>query len=527
MPERHPFRRRKSVVFQPAEPAPDHGPADRIPLPKARTAREFAFRILDEHYLTREFVSDLIDHYLDRPYLSVMKRPPLKNFLGKTDDAAASKTDRISSLDRRFITELSNGVIRRMNTVDTVIRSFITRPQERVENRLWTLLQIGVYQLLFMTSVPVHAAVGETVELAHFCGQPQWAGFLNGVLRSISREITQYFMDFPARDRVPVQPQRLTDAAYENRIVYRTIGREIFPDPVTETHRYIIEAFSLPKWLVDRWATRFSSDSLLKLAEWFAARQPLTLRVNRIKTTRDALLAEFEDKLVNSALGCFGPGRRPESIWYDGPVRIVDLPGFADGLFTVQDETAMSAAELLAPKPGEQVLDLCAAPGTKTTHMAELMNNEGHIVATDIDADRLQRVTDNAHRLGLTNIEPVVIPRDSTELPYGPFDGILIDVPCSNTGVLGKRPEVRARLQAQDLIELSIIQMRLLRAASTRVKPGGRIVYSTCSIEVEENYQLVQRFLEANSNFSLVSQTEFIPGQPTDGGFQALLRRQS
>ena len=262
------------------------------------------------------------------------------------------------------------------------------------------------------------------------------------------------------------------------------------------------------------------------MARWFDLRQPLTLRVNPLKTTRDELLAEMREAAVEESTTLLEPGDRPESIRYEGPFRIVDLPGFADGYFTVQDETAMSAAALLAPQPGERVLDLCAAPGTKTTHLAELMNGKGSIVATDVDLGRLRRIEENADRLGFSSmIEPLVIREDLSELPEGPFNAILIDVPCSNTGVLGKRPEVRSRITPEDIDELVVTQQKLLDAAASIVAPGGRIVYSTCSVEPEENSGVVTQFLQKSSDFELVETHNFIPGNPTDGGYQVLLKR--
>ncbi len=185
----------------------------------------------------------------------------------------------------------------------------------------------------------------------------------------------------------------------------------------------------------------------------------------------------------------------------------------------------MSASLLLDPGAGERVLDLCAAPGTKSTHLAELMGDRGQIIATDVSSQRLQRVQENVTRLGLKSITPVLIGQDLAGLPAGPFDAVLVDAPCSNTGVMGKRPEVRHRLTPGDIDEHAQVQQRLLSAAATRVLPGGAIVYSTCSIEPEENSGVVSSFLGSTNEFELVSAREFFPGQGGDGGYQALLRR--
>ena len=310
-------------------------------------------------------------------------------------------------------------------------------------------------------------------------------------------------------------------------IRYRDIGKNVFPPPETDLPGYITAAFGLPAWLVARWSARFSATEMLEMARWFDLRQPLTLRVNPLKTSRDKLLAEMRAATSNEPSTLLEAGDRPESIRYEGPFRIVDLPGFSDGRFTVQDETAMSAAALLAPQPGQRVLDLCAAPGTKTTHLAELMQGEGCIIATDVDLGRLRRIEENADRLGFSIIEPLVIREDLTELPEGPFDAILIDVPCSNTGVLGKRPEVRSRITPEDIVELTATQQRLLEAAASLIAPGGRIVYSTCSVEPEENSGVISDFLQAHANFELLEAREYLPGQPSDGGYQALIVRKS
>jgi 16S rRNA (cytosine967-C5)-methyltransferase len=199
------------------------------------------------------------------------------------------------------------------------------------------------------------------------------------------------------------------------------------------------------------------------------------------------------------------------------------LPGFADGWFAVQDESAMQAARLLAPAPGSTVLDLCAAPGTKTTHLAELMGNRGSILAADVDRRRLALVEENCRRLGIDIVETQVVAADARDVSPGPFDSVLLDVPCSNTGVLGKRPEARWRLRPQDIEELAAIQKRLLTAAIARLKPGGRLVYSTCSIEPEENEGVVRAALSAFPNLRLLSEVHREPGQPADGAYQAVL----
>jgi 16S rRNA (cytosine967-C5)-methyltransferase len=604
MKKRDPLRFRKSEVGQ--KRFHQRGRSAVEGLPRPTTDRQLALVILDEHKRTQTFVGQLLDEKIEGLGRSFSGRKPLGSKVGNQGEGAAAPSPwkssskpattvkNLSKYDRPFISELVNGVVRRQATLDALLGAFVTRPRYSIEDQLWTLLQLGLYQLVFMHGVPAHAAVHETVELGRWAQQPRWCGFMNGVFRSIAREIDESFSETPSASCVPVsvrpalleararakeqveskgtipeptalrptvtpadspwakataanssppaeepRPEpvieetttleidpRKTPEFRVTEIRYRSIGKDVFPPPETDLAGYITAAFGLPEWLITRWSARFSPDQMLQMAKWFDLRQPLTLRVNPLKTTRDELLAEMREAAIEESTTLLEPGDRPESIRYEGPFRIVDLPGFADGSFTVQDETAMSAAALLAPQPGERVLDLCAAPGTKTTHLAELMNGEGSIVATDVDLGRLRRIEENADRLGFSSmIEPLVIREDLSELPQGPFNAILIDVPCSNTGVLGKRPEVRSRITPEDIDELVVTQQKLLGAAASLVAPGGRIVYSTCSVEPEENSGVVTQFLQKSSDFELVETHNFVPGNPTDGGYQVLLKR--
>lgn len=452
-------------------------PADASP----PGARDVAFAVLDQHNRTDRFVSVLFDE--------------LPN------------TGRLSPADRRLALEIVSGVVRRRATLDAILAPHVRRPRHRVEDSLWVLLQMGAYQLVFLSAVPPHAAVDETVKLAERIARPRWTGFLNGVLRAVSRSLTDETPTDPAADVIPLTGDR-----------YRRHGQPVFADPSEHPTDYVAAAFSFPSWMVTRWKTRFDFAEQLRLGFWFNTPIRPTLRVNRLKQSRDNLLDDLRAAGVAAV-----PGHRSESILLTGPAEIERLPGFAEGRFTVQDESAMAAAELLAPQPGQRVLDLCAAPGTKTTHLAELMADRGMIVAADIRTDRLKRIEENAKRLGIGIIEPCLIRSDGRDIPRGPFDAILLDVPCSNTGVLGKRPEARWRLRPQDLRELSEIGRRLLTRACDRLGDRGRIVYSTCSIEPEENLGVVNAVLSKRDDMRLAGSTDHVPGQPADGGYQALL----
>lgn len=464
-------------------PFPSSNSPRDVQSPRPQTAREAAFHALQEWYDHGDFLAATLDRIF-------RDAPPQ---------------------ERRLARELSFGVVRRIATIDAILAPHVSRPREKVEDALWMLLRLGAYQIVFLDGIPSHAAVHETVELARRLGQPRWCGFVNAVLRRLVDAVTGELVDSPANDAVPLASGR-----------YRRLSVPVLPDPSFNRGAWLASAFSLPRWLVDRWSSRFSPDELVNLGFWFNAPSHVWLRTNTHKTTRDSLLAS----LVNAGIDA-APGSRPESICLVGAVAVEALPGYADGLFVVQDESAMAAAPLLDPQPGDTILDLCAAPGGKTTHLAERMRNHGRIVAVDVSAERLRRVEENAARLGISIVETRTIHEDGSDIPAGPFDAALLDVPCSNTGVLGRRPEARWRLEPKDIHELSVIQRRLLDAALRRVKPGGRVVYSTCSIEDEENSVVVRETLERHPAFKVVKEIRHFPGKPVDGGYLALVRRSS
>jgi 16S rRNA (cytosine967-C5)-methyltransferase len=416
----------------------------------------------------------------------------------------------LSAADRRLTTQLVYGVLRRRGTLRALLEPLVNRPAHKVEAWLWDALSLGAYQLALLSHIPTHAAVHETVELAASFGRPGARGFLNGILRRMSEFMTDERTSAPGADALPLEHGE-----------YRRLSRPVFPDPAIQPREYLAAAFSLPDWLVERWLPRYDIEECQRLGFWFAGPAPLMLRCNPLRCSREQLLAA-----LRGAGHAAEAGEHPQAIRLheSGPVR--ELPGYAEGWFSVQDESAMRVASALAPERGETVLDLCAAPGGKTTHLAELMGNTGRIIACDVDAQRLQTVAGLAQRLGLSILETCPLHGgDSTDVPPGPFDRVLVDVPCSNTGVLGKRPEARWRLRPGDLRQLVALQTRLLRTAIERVRPGGVIVYSTCSIEPEENRHVVETALEGEREFRLEASEEAVPGRPADGGFWALLRR--
>lgn len=416
----------------------------------------------------------------------------------------------LSPADRRLTTALAYGVLRRRATLDALLRPLLQRQPQQVEPWLWEALRLGAFQVLFLTHIPSHAALHETVELAVAFRRPGAKGFVNGILRALTRLLTDEHTSEPAGDAVP-----LIDG------VYRRLTRAVLPDPAASPVEYLANGFALPPWLAERWVERFGWAECLRLGFWFASPAPLWLRCNPLRVDRATLLHALAEAGIQAQAGS-----HPQAVRLLDAVGIRELPGYEQGWFTVQDESAMRVASALAPEAGDQVLDACAAPGGKTTHLAEMMRNEGRIIACDVSERRLATVTTLCRRLGMTIVETRCLKgHESGNHPPGPFDAVLVDAPCSNTGVLGRRPETRWRIRPGDVQELVALQTRLLLQAAAQTKVGGRLVYSTCSIEPEENGSLVRRVLQSVPGLSLEAEQEQIPGQPADGGYWARLRK--
>jgi len=300
---------------------------------------------------------------------------------------------------------------------------------------------------------------------------------------------------------------------------YRKLTRPILPDPIAEPAAYLAAVHSWPRWLAERWCARFGLEECNRLGFWFNAPPPLWIRTNKLNTDRETYRLRLAAGRIDAE-----PGDHPQSLRLTEHHAIRELPGYADGDFVVQDHSSMLVASALNPQPGNRILDLCSAPGGKTTHLAELMDNRGFITACDIDRKRLDTVTTLCQRMGVKHVQPVLL-KDEEDPPAGPFDAVLIDVPCSNTGVLGRRPEVRWRIKPSEFEHLIRLQTKLLFQAIERVKPRGAVVYSTCSIEPDENERVVQGVCRAMKTVTLEAEHHSIPGRPSDGGYWARLRK--
>jgi len=376
--------------------------------------------------------------------------------------------------DRALYAELVFGVLRRQGTLDYLLRQLLEKPIVELDPQALVILRIGLYQLTRLDRIPESAAVNESVNLAKLM-TPGTSGLVNAVLRNYLRR--RETICFP----------------------------EISADPVVA----IAVRHSQPEWLVEQWIEQLGVAEAERLAEASSEQPPLTLRVNTLRICRDELLPEFEHQGIDAKPCRFSA----DGIVITGRHSVSTLPGFDAGLFAVQDESSQLAGQLLGAEPGERIWDACAAPGGKTCHIAQLMDDRGELVATDISRSKLTTVQENARRLGISSVSTDVADLHQPEtFPDGYFDRILLDAPCSGLGVIRRNPEAKWRLFSGDITRLAAVQKSLLKNAAARLKPGGTLLYSTCSTSEAENELVVEDFLLNHPEFVLENLKDIFSG---------------
>jgi 16S rRNA (cytosine967-C5)-methyltransferase len=418
--------------------------------------------------------------------VQVLQRRQDGEFVENLLDSALERA-RLAPADRGLCQELVYGIVRWQATLDWLIarkaRNSAPKPP------LQDLLRLGLYQIFWLNRIPNHAAVNETVELAKRHRLSAQAGFVNAVLRGYLREF---------------------DAT-----------RELLADLKVNQPQI---GYSHPEWLVERWQKRWDKDLTLRLLEWNNSPPKTYGRVNMLKADPGKLLAQWRDEDVEYDFVRYDWIEENLVFELKSHPPLARLPSFQQGLFYVQDPSTLLAVRALDPKPGETILDLCAAPGGKLTYIAQLMNNEGRLIAHDLSPDRLKLVQENCARLGVTCVQQV-LPLALHTQPSTLFDRILLDAPCSNTGVMRRRVDVRWRIKPEEISRLRAVQLDLLRRAAPMLKPEGTLVYSTCSLEPEENQEVVGEFLR-NESFTLETERELLPFENgVDGSYVARLTK--
>jgi 16S rRNA (cytosine967-C5)-methyltransferase len=391
-------------------------------------------------------------------------------------DRAFIESPDLRPLDRATISEMVLGTLRWRGRLDTHLQHTLKARGKKIEPRLLHLLRLGAYQILFMDRVPESAAVNESVRLAKVLFKNEKiTGFVNGLLRS----------------------------------VIRNKDRDLFPPFAERPIEHISQAFSHPSWLVERWVREFGPETARILCAANNRKPPFAVRTNTLKITREELHRRMAEEGLSSQPTFFSP----EGLFLKKSPLLAEERLFQDGLYFVQDESSQVVSHLLSPHPGERILDACAAPGGKTTHLAQLMENRGEIIALELHGFKVKRIEENCRRLGITIVRAVE-GDVSQSLPFPPgesFDRILLDAPCTGLGILHRNPEAKWRRKPEDIARLSRTQMALLDNVSSWLKSGGSLVYSTCTMTPEENDGVVSTFLETHPKFRREDLREVLP----------------
>ena len=381
----------------------------------------------------------------------------------------------LTSLDRAFLTELTYGVIRWRGKLDWLVRHFSKIPFEKIELETLNILRLGLYQILFLSRTPASAAVNESVEMAKGIRGKGGAGFVNAILRSTIRQ--------------------------KDEIRYPEINEDL------TLHLSVVQ--SHPLWLVRRWVKELGVEETLRVCMFNNRISPLTLRTNTLKMDRKDLIEKLKEKGFKPVPTTYSE----EGVVLKDPPPTSELPFIKEGLYIIQDEASQLVTSILDPRPGERILDACSAPGGKTTHMAQKMENQGEIDALDLSKGKLDLIEESCQRLGIRIVRtikgnaagPLPIPRGMK------YDRILADVPCSGFGTLRRNPDLKWRRGEEDIKRLSQLQFSILSNLSVYLKEGGILVYSTCTVFREENEAVVEAFLEGHPEFKLDRVYKFLP----------------
>ncbi len=391
--------------------------------------------------------------------------------------------------ERAFITRVVNGTLERMIELDYIINQFSKVKVNKMKPVIRTILRSAVYQLKYMDSVPPSAACNEAVRLAAKRGFGNLKGFVNGILRNISRNLKD--LTFPS-------------------------GKDKISD--------LSVRYSLPEWILKQWMSEYDEETVCAMAEDFLKEKPVTVRFwpDRISIEELLLLLKKENVRVSEEPSV------PYALNLSGFDYLMKLKSFQMGYYQVQDISSMQAAEWASPKEGDYIIDVCAAPGGKALHLAQLLKGTGHVEARDLTEYKIGLIKENILRSGLTNIEAVQMDaRIRDEASVGKADIVIADLPCSGLGVLGRKPDLKYKMTPKIQKELVKLQREILSVAAEYVKPGGTLVYSTCTIHREENEANAEWFAREHPQFHLLRDGQRLPGrEPGDGFYLAKFARQ-
>ncbi len=434
-----------------------------------KSARIIAARVLTHFDLKRDYVSTVLNKLLDH------------------------------TNEKQRATDLAFGSIRNRIVIDDMITRFADCPVERIQSKLLNIIRIASFELIYNPQTPEYSIINEAVNIVKELAGKKQTAFVNAILRQITRHIENRQLPLSQAEPRRTLPQNLSTGCQ--------FDTDILPDPEGTPADYLSLAFSLPKWLVADWLNDFGAEQVRQICFASNRRPSIYIRPNTLKTTIEEIAEKFQQAHIDFDIVSIDTPQALSMIKLRSPRAITELPGFKEGLFTVQDITASLPVRLLNPRPQWKIIDLCAAPGTKTAQLAEITGDSAKIIATDIEPERLKSVKENTTRLGINSVSIVAY----EEVLNSKFDCVLLDVPCSNTGVLAKRIEARYRVSTKAIKKLTETQSELLGAAAKMLRPKGKICYSTCSIQKAENSERIRDFLRQNPAFELESELLTLP----------------
>lgn len=408
--------------------------------------------------IREQIVNLLLEIERDKSYAQLALKNELKDITGP---------------DKGFMTEVVYGTLKYQIKLDYIIDQFSKTPARKMKPLIRQIFRMSVYQLMYLDKVPASAVINEAVKIAKKRKFQALSGFVNGVLRTIDRERNN--IKYPSRDK--------------------------------ETLRYLSVMYSIPEWMIATWLKSYDLEKVEAICSALNERAQVCIRVNTLKASKEEVIKCLEAEGVTVTPGEF----LEEAMYLKNVDNIQNMPSFKEGLWTVQDESAMLVGKVIAPQSGERILDLCSAPGGKSIHMAEIMKNEGEIISCDIHPHKLELIAKNAARMGATIIKPTL--QDGTvfnEAFVESFDRILVDAPCSGLGIMKRKPDIRYNKELTDLEDIAQIQRAILTQAVKYLKPNGVLVYSTCTISKEENEEMVD-FMTGELGLELNEIVDTIP----------------
>ena len=430
-------------------------------------------------------------------------------------DRLLSQTD-ICSSEKALAREITLGVMRRKSTLTAVMRAYLRSPKQKLPRSLGEIIIVAIYQIIFLKRVPAFAAVDQAVRQACAFKHSKQSGLVNGLLRTMIREMSP-------PTPVDLAPELSAEYLRMDNDTQRRFDRPIFRDPETLPIDYLAAICSIPHDLAKRWYEHFGIKKALRLGLDSCAVPPVICRVNSLKGSVAKAIELLEaDGIVATR------HENNVSVVLESAANLTNSEAFKIGLVQPQDPTATAVVLNSGVLPGMRVLDLCAAPGTKTTHLAELMQNQGEIVAVDVSNSKLKRIEENCQRMGV-DIVTTMHAEQVGSLDVNSFDLVLTDVPCSNTGVLSRRTEARWRFTKKSIGDLVRDQQFIALTGAQFVKPGGRMIYSTCSIEKDEGSRVAKGLPKRAPHMRFVKDKMTLPETSSpkiwhDGGYFAILK---